>query len=362
MRPALASLILMLALVLCLSAQPPAPEAGEQEEFRVRVEVELVSAPLVVRDARGEFVYDLTRDEITLLDNGIPQQLTSFEMASQPVSLVILLDTSRRIAPLLDRIRKSGILFTSYILGQFGEAAVITFADEVVLQQEFTTDADEIIQAIAGISVGGTDVRLADALDEAVALLLKRPEGRRRVIVAITQPRDDGSGIPVGAPLRQAQLADISVYTVALSALEADLRRRPEEMPVPQSPYPPGVFATPGAPGSVQTPTTQTQEQYSRLDLLKAIGVLVSTLQDTAGRDVLELYAHGTGGLHYQPRGRRGLEKAINQIGQDLHNQYLVAYRPSNRDRLGFHRIEIRVARPGVRVRTRAGYYVGPAL
>jgi VWFA-related protein len=354
-----AAILALVFLALPLGAQEP-PQEQEEEGFRVRVKVELVTAPLVVRDARGEFVYDLQRGEVTVFDNGVPQQLTDFELASEPISLVILLDTSRRVAPLLDRVRKSGVLFTSYILGQFGEAAVMTFDTDLNLRQEFTSDPDKIIDAVASIPAGGDGRRLADALDWAVNALLDRPEGRRRVIVAITEPSDDGSRLPVGMPLRHAQLAEISVYTISLSATQADLMRRPEETPVPDSPYPPGVFPMPPTPGQVQTPTTEANRQYARLDLLNAIVTLVSTLKHTRKENVLELYAHGTGGLNYSSWSRTGFENSINEIGQDLHNQYQISYRPSNRDQEGFHRVEVQVSRPGTSVRTRPGYYVGP--
>lgn len=357
MRIALA-IILGLALTLPAAAQQP-PPAPVPDEFKVQVRVERVSVPLVVRDYQGEFVYDLSSREILLLDNDVPQQLTSFELATQPLSLVILVDTSQRIAPLLDRVRQSGVLFSSYILGETGEAALVTFDTNVTLRQEFTTDADKIIEALQKIPAGGNASRLADGLDQAVTLLRQRPEGRRRVIVVITEARNEGSATPIGVPLRLAQLSDISVYTVALNPLEADLHRRPEETPVQKSPYPPGVFPAPSVPGQPQTPTTQAQQQYARADLLSAIMVLVRTLRDTVGQDVLELYAQGTGGLNYSPTGRSALETALNHIGQDLHNQYLLTYRPSNLDEQGFHRIEVRITRPNVSVRTRPGYFVG---
>lgn len=324
--------------------------------------VDLVRVPLVVRKAGGDFVYDLSREEVTLLDNGIPQRLSSFELASQPLSVVILVDTSQRVAPLLERVRKSGVLFTSYILGQFGEAALITFDSDVTLRQEFTSNGDELIRAMERIPAGGSQSRLADGLDQAVRLLLNRPEERRRVIVVIAEAFDSSSTSPVGRPLRWAQLSEISIYTVALSALEADLHRRPEDTPVRQSPYPPGVFTRPPVPGQAQTPTTVAQEQYSRADILNAVTTLVRTMRDTVGKDVLELYAHGTGGLHYSTFSQSALEDTLNRIGQDLHNQYVLTYRPSNRDQGGFHRIEVQVARRGVLLRTRPGYYLGPPL
>src|SRR3989338_4735298 len=367
MRQSLAVLLslLLLSSLAPAGAQqqpPPQPPPPQEPEFRVPVRVELVTVPLVVWDARAEFVYDLAREEVTLLDNGVPQQLRSFELATQPVSLVVLVDTSQRVKPLLERVREVGILITSNILVQFGEAALLTFDSFVTRRQEFTSDAEEFLRAFERIPAGGTEPRLADGLEQAMRLLSQRPQGRRRVILVISEALDQGSSTPLGVPLRVAQLNDITVYTISLSALEADLRRRPEETPVKPSPYPPGVFTRPGTPGQPQTPTTVAQEQYARGDLLSAVTTLVRTLRDTAGNDVLEVYALGTGGLAHSTFGRAALEDVLNRIGQDLYSQYLITYQPSNRDQNGYHRIEIRVARPGASVRHRPGYFVGPPL
>ncbi len=191
-------------------------------------------------------------------------------------------------------------------------------------------------------------------------LLLQRSEDRRPVIVAVSEPRNNGSAIPIGEPLRLAQLAGISIYTVALSRVQADLLRRPEDTPVRDSPYPPGVFPRPPIPGRPETPSTEAQRQHSRVDLGRAIEALVRTTSSNVKSNLLEVYAQGTGGLSYRPFSRGSFEQAINLIGQDLHNQYLVSYRPSNRSQRGFHRIQIRVSRRGVSIRTRPGYYVGP--
>ncbi|MGH9804690.1 MAG: VWA domain-containing protein [Candidatus Acidiferrales bacterium] len=351
---------LTLPLAPRLSGQQNPP--SQADDFRVQVRVERVTAPLVVRDRDGEFVYDLRREEVQLLDKGVPQQIQTFEVASGPISLVILIDTSQRVAPLLDRVRPAGVLFTSYILGQQGEAAVVTFDTDVALRQEFTSDPEMIIRAVQDLRPGGGHTRLADGLDRAVGLLAERAEGRRGVIVAITEARDEGSVVQLGMPLRRAQLLGISVYTITLSALDADLVRKPEDRPVPQSPYPPGVFPRPGVPGQVQTPTTEAQREYSRVDILAAVTALVKTLTETRRESVNELYAAGTGGLHFSPHSREAVEQAINRIGQDLHNQYIVTYRPSNQEEEGFHAITMRVSRPDLRLRHRPGYYVGPPL
>ena len=358
--------ILVLAALLGVAALPALQDevSGQQParrtepDFRLRVKVELVTTPVTVFDAQGDFVYGLTRDDFTVWDNEVQQQITQFELSSPPISLVLLLNTSSRIKPLLDRVRSTGILFQSYILGESGEAAVITFDDEVQLRQDFTAEAEKVEKAIKAIKPGGDKTRLADALDRAIRMLTTRPPDRRRVIVIISEPRDISSETPLGEPLRTAQLADISIYTLALSYTEALWKTKPEDRPVPSSPFPPGVFPTPPRPGTTQTPGTE-QHYAARGDLLALIRQLVAGLRAPVN-NVLEVLAQGTGGRAHETSDDRTLQEAVRRIGDELHNQYLLAYRPSNLDQEGFHEIRVRVRRDAVHVHARPGYYLGP--
>ena len=73
----------------------PTATSGAQDAQRVpdqssiRVKVELVNAPVVVRDQKGEFVYDLSLKNFRVFDNGVPQVLESFEMGGAPLSAEI---------------------------------------------------------------------------------------------------------------------------------------------------------------------------------------------------------------------------------------------------------------------------------
>ena len=326
MRRAVALAGTIALLSLAVKAQEPArPPGAREEEFRVRVRVELVTIPVTIFDRNGEFVYGLTRDDFQVWDKGVPQRISQFAFESPPISLVLLLNTSKRLKPLLDRVRASAILFHSYILGETGEAALITFDDEVRVRQPFTKESAKFEQAVNSIKVGGDGTRLADGLDSAIRLLLPRPPERRKVIVIISEPRDVGSETPLGEPLRVAQLADITIYAVNLSYMEALWKTKPQDRPVPSSPFPPGVFPTPPMPGTTQTPTSE-QQNVARANLLAAIMVLVQTLRAPLQEDVLEVLAAGTGGAYHKSYSDAALQAAINQIGQELHNQYVVAY------------------------------------
>jgi hypothetical protein len=132
---------------------PPKPGTAIQQAPKdmptVRVQVALVNTPVTVRDARGDMVHNLEEHDFQVTDNGVAQQISHFDLGGDPISLVILIETSSRIAALLPEIYKTGILFTQTVMGPNGEAAVVGFNDSVDKLQDFTTNGDVIEHTIA---------------------------------------------------------------------------------------------------------------------------------------------------------------------------------------------------------------------
>src|SRR5713226_4351254 len=161
-RIAGASLTLTLLLALAgapARAQAPsgpiAPKPGievqqppKDTQAKVKVQVTLVNTPVTVRNGRGDMVHNLEARDFQITDNGVAQQISHFDLGGDPLSMVILLQTSSRIEPLLPQVRKTGILFTQTVMGPTGEAAVVGFNDSVDKLQDFTTNADLIENTI----------------------------------------------------------------------------------------------------------------------------------------------------------------------------------------------------------------------
>jgi VWFA-related protein len=339
-----------------LQPAPPAEAASP-----IRVKVNLVSTPVTVRDSAGNLVLDLDAHNFRIYYNGTEQKIEHFDLGGDPLSVVFVVETSSRIEPLLPAVRKTGILFTQIVLGQTGEAAVLAFDDITAVLRPFTKDADAIEKTIAALPLGTSGARLYDALSHAVGLLRNRPtpeaSARRRVIVLVSEATDTGSENKLGAVLREAQLNNITIYTIGLSTTAAMLRAEPSQA-APPSAFPPGTFPTPGIPGRPQTPTTE-QQARGNIDLLAAIIWLVRTAANATGENALELVSAGTGGFHAATFRDRSIEKAMDQIGAELHAQYTLAYRPAGTPPAGYHEIKVVVARPGTTVRARPGYYLG---
>ena len=339
---------------------PIAPKPGatiqQPPEGTLRVRVALVNAPVVVIDPKGELVLDLEKKDFHVLDNGVDQAIESLDLGGEPLSAVLVFETSSRIAPLLAGVQKTGIVFTQTVVGATGEAAVLTYDDNIGRLLPFTMDNDQVEKTISNLKPSTSGARLYDALAEAIAMLRERPAERRRAIIVIGEARDTGSEEKLGDALRQAQLANVVIYSVGLSTTAAGLRSEPSQAG-PLQTTPPGTFGGPPIPGTAQTPTSQ-QQYGGNIDLLGLAEWAVRNAAAVVKDRPLEIASAATGGTYQSVVRDHTLEKAVDNIGGELNSQYMLSYRPTGSDAEGYHQIKVTVDRPGVKVRTRPGYYL----
>jgi VWFA-related protein len=354
---------------------PPKPGVAVQQAPKdmpkVKVQVTLVNTPVTVRDARGGMVHNLEQRDFQITDNGVAQQISHFDLGGDPISLVILLETSARIEPLAPQMRKTGILFTQTVMGPNGEAAVVGFNDSVDKLQDFTSNSDAIENTVAHLGLGTSGSKLYDAMGVGVEMLSGRPQatadkpgpdkvgaGRRRVLMILSEAMDAGSSAKLGEVLRQAQLANVTIYSVGLSTTRAELQAKPKDTRPELTP--PGTFPLPPQPGTPQTPTSEAN-RYGNIDIMAAAVWAVQHIHDKVVDHALEVAATATGGAHLATFKDRSIEKAIDEIGGELHSQYTISYTPIGSDAIGYHEIKVNVIRndaKNLKVRARPGYYL----
>ncbi len=355
------------------SSGPITPPPGAQIQMpprdspaRLKVRVTLVSTPVTVRNGSGEMIHTFELRNFQLTDNGVPQQISHFDLGSDPLSLVILVESSSRISSLLPEIRRTGIVFTQTVMGPSGEAAVVAFNDSVDKLQDFTSSADQIEAAITHLTEGTSGSKLYDAMAVGVEMLTSRPmaipdhPGRRRVMMILSEATDDGSSAKFGEVLRQAQLANVTIYSVGLSTTRALLQSKPKDTR-PQIGVP-GTFPLPPQPGTPQTPTSEAN-RYGNIDVLAAGEWAVRHIQEALKAPPLEVAAAATGGAHLSTFKDRSIEKAIDEIGGELHSQYTLSYTPTAADSFGYHEIKVSVIgndAKNLKIRARPGYYLAP--
>jgi VWFA-related protein len=368
---------MMLAAALCglpiaVRAQAPAgpmtpqPGVALQKAPNIKVRTVLVNTPVTVRNEKGEMVHSLEEADFRITDNGVPQRITHFNLGGDPISLVVVVETSSRIGPILAQIRKTGILITQTVTGPTGEGAVVGFDGEVKTLLDFTISSDAMEKTMGELREGSEGSKLFDAMSRAVAMLSGRPEvsetdlGKRRVMLVIGEAHDSGSEEKLGEVLRRAQLANITIYAVGISGMKADLKRKPEDKEPPRA-TPEGTFGMPPPPGTVQTPTTEQQAAEAGSPLAAAVALAVWTVmhaKDKVTAHQLEIAAAATGGEHVSAWKNRTLEKVIDEMGGELHSQYTLSYSPSGDVSDGYHEINVTVDRKDLTVRARPGYFI----
>jgi VWFA-related protein len=331
------------------------------DQSSIRVKVELVNTPVVVRDAKGGYVLDLSVNNFRVFDNGVEQKLESFEVGAAPISAAIVIETRSRILGLLPLIRRTGILFTKTILGETGEAAVIGYNDNVEKLLDFTNDQDAIEKTIGSLQEGTSGACLYDALSESADLLRNRPASRRKVIIALAESTDTSCEVKFGEVKRQLQLANIMVYSIGLSLTAAEWHGPETQASTPLATMP-GTFGKPPFPGTAQTPWSM-QQYNGNMNLRPLANWTLWPLEHVIGaaRDPLKMLAAMTGGLYLSTFDNNSIEVAIDQIGAELTAQYTLSYDLKRTDAGGYHKIKVEVVdRPNLKARSRPDYYLGP--
>jgi len=345
------------------SSRPVVNESGmavqEAPDAKIRTHVTLVNTPVTVVNEKGQLVYDLDAQDFRLTDNGVRQRITNVDLGNNPLSLVIVIETSLRIEPLLPEIRKTGIVFTETVIGPQDEAAVVGFNDSVDTLLDFTTSRDKVLDTMNQLQAGTAHARLFDAMATGIEMLSRLqpqptadlPE-RRRVMVIMSEATDVGSETHLSAVLKRAQLSNVVIYSLGISRTLAEWKAPSKELM--SQLVPEGIFPQPNLPGSIQTTETEAT-RYGYGNLINLMRNVKSQFTQT-----LQIAASRTGGQYISTFKGKSMQTAVDEIGGELHSQYSLTYEPTGTKATGYHVIQVQVNRANLKVRARPGYYVSP--
>lgn len=338
----------------------PSRSAGQSSKSLpapIRVQSNLVTAPVtVINKKTGDFIYDLKKDDFKILDNGRPQKITYFTRESHQISAVILIQDSQSVASVLPELKELAPIFSQLILGNKGQAAVITFASEFQVAQGFSSSETLLNNTLQGLLPGGNRARLNDALMQAINLLQHRPKGQRRIILAFASGYDSGSETTKSEIIRRATNAEIEIYGMGLSLTKSYLKRDKQPMNGPNTPENLNVTMPPH-PGLASTPSSSMATFGATVPVTGAIRPALRGAQSILFANNIEAYCQYTGGLFFSQWSSKALQSHLSRIATDIHSQYLLTYVPDDLSETGFHRLEVKVNMKNVRVRTRKGYF-----
>src|SRR6478672_6906323 len=215
-RPSVAALAFASILTAAGSAQEPTFRAGTQ----------VVSLFATVTDAQKRLVPDLMQSDFEVFDNEKPQPLVFFQNEIQPISVVVMLDTSGSMTMTLDLLRAAAEQFVLRLLPA-DKARIGAFNDKIqFMGRSFMNDRDQLVTDIKNIDYGnGTRLwdALAASLDE-----LKGVEGRK-VILVFTDGDDTGSrNSSLGKVVDRARAEEVMIYAIGLESQILGTRTKPD--------------------------------------------------------------------------------------------------------------------------------------
>jgi len=172
---------IIVTLVVVLSTFVPAQQKEKPGgDETIRIDTNLVTLPVIVSDRQNRYVPDLKREEFSLTEDGVKQEIIFFAAIEEPINVVLMLDTSSSTMEKLGQIQQAANHFVTQ-LKPTDRIKIISFDDAVREQSGFTSDRRELQMAI-NRAKPGEGTKLYDAVRVAIGSL-SRIDGRKAIVI-----------------------------------------------------------------------------------------------------------------------------------------------------------------------------------
>jgi VWFA-related protein len=275
-------------------------------------DVKVVSLLATVRDSSGKVVGNLTKDDFQLEEDGRPQTIRYFSRESDlPLTIVLLVDTSRSMQTVFEPERAASIRFLEQVLREERDvAAVVHFDVKVETLQNFTSSREKLAAALSRLKIPSRiSTLLYDGIRQSSENLMRKRSGRKAFIL-LSDGMDVRSRTSIGTAIEYAQRADTMIYSVLFTH------------------PPPALLGTATARGPGRGPR------------------------------VMRRLARETGGGFFEVSSDNPIDRIYAQIEDELRNQYSIGYTSDSDDNSGkYRKLKLATTPEGLVVRTRDGYY-----
>ncbi len=287
----------------------------------IRVDVRLVTASFTARDGKGAPVSDLRKEEMEVIDDGVPQTIAFFSRgADMPLNLALIIDASGSQRHFVKDHEHDLKRFLKDVLTPRDRAFLLCFCNRLRIAQDYTASIDDLLEGLGRFEkpknreampdVGPDEMRFGgtafyDALHYASAEKLAGDERARKAIVVFSDGEDNASAHHMLDVIEAAQANGIVIFGIRY-----------------------------------------TERLGGRL-----------TARNKYGTSVLARLARETGGADFDAQ-KDDLKTAFRQIGEQLRTSYEIAYHPMGVANDGlFHKIVIRARGGEIAIRAKTGYF-----
>lgn len=271
----------------------------------IRVNVDLVLVPMVVTDPMNRLVTGLEKENFALTDNNVPQTIKTFATQDAPLSIGIVFDLSGSMGGKFLRARKALSEFLRTCNPQ-DEFFVVGFNDRPAVIVDYTSQVDDVEARMVMLKPENRTA-LIDAIYLGVNKL-KTSKYQRKALLIISDGGDNRSRYTDGELRRAVRESEVQIYSIGIYDLFA--------------------------------PTTEERE----------------------GPILLREISENTGGRMFPVVDLQDLADTAQKISQELRNEYVIGYTPTDKKRDGsWRKLKVRLVPPpglpALTVHNREGYY-----
>ncbi len=269
-------------------------------------DVTTIQLDVAVLDNKGHFLPGVPREKFRVLEDNVPQQITSFNVNSDaPMTIAMVIEFSN----LFQRYYSQGwyeTLVASYgfveTLKPEDYVAIVAYDLKTEILCDFTTDRAKVQDAMQRLRIPGfSEANMFDALAD-TAQRMSNIEGRKAILL-IASGRDTFSKLTYDKTRKAVQEAGVPIYPVSM--LQA-----------------------------MRIVAEQNMGPIQQLDFLQA-------------DNEMKTFAAETGGQAYFPRFLQEFPSIYQSIQGALRNQYSITYKPSNQAKDGkFRKLKVELVDP----------------
>ena len=301
----------ILAASFLLAAVAPAQKP-------LQVKVNLVSVAFTARDVRGALVGNLTKEDVELYEDAVPQQIDFFAKSTDlPLTLALIMDASGSQEHFDKEHRKDLEVFLREVLGPKDRAFMVCFGNHLRLVSDYTNSAEQLLENFKQFDkgkgsfpeIGPPEERelgtaFYDSIYYSVSEKLAQTGGRQAVLI-FSDGEDNSSAFNMMQAIEAAQAANVMVYAIRY-----------------------------------------TESKHGKLNARNKYGI-----------SVMDRIAKETGGMHVDAQ-KTDPHTYFRQIAEELRSSYELAYYPTNKAKDDtFRKIVIKPKQEGIKIRTKTGYY-----
>jgi VWFA-related protein len=303
-----------------MSSNTQSRKADEDVSPLLRIDSAFVWVPALVKTENGGTLDGSDVSRFRLLDNGIPEKVTVINTEGLPISLIILMQTGGSASQFLSSYSNLPDLIGRLVGNSVHEITLVTFDSRVEEIWHFPTRTDGVRYALTHQRPGDKGAAIKDAVSFGVRQLQDEPGRFRRIVLLLSQETDVGSSTSSRSLLEQLGTSSTVVYSLTFPEEKTHAERR-----------------------------RKTRHTAATDEALKGTG---GTLDDRTAEEAASL----TGGTNYQFDEQRDFNSALLETLSDFHHGITLGFQPS-RHEVGFHRIQVWIDSPRLRVIARRGYW-----